>query len=89
MQRGDIRRYKRNCGVPPLFRQPQKDISTTREAREEEEQGRGKKEIRSGGVVEDRTQPVEEVRTATPSSSPKRTKKKNNNRDYRGNVTRT
>jgi len=58
----------------PLLRQPQKDMSTTTEARQEEERGRGKQEIRSGGVVEDRTRPVEEVRTATPSSSPKRTK---------------
>jgi len=58
----------------PLLRQPQKDMSTTTEVWEEEERGRGKQEIRSGGVVEDRTQPVKEVRTATPSSSPKRTK---------------
>jgi len=30
-------------------------MSTTTGAREEEEQGRGKQEIRSGGVAEDRT----------------------------------
>jgi len=58
----------------PLLRQTQKDISTTIEVREEEELGRGKQKIRSGGVVEDRTQPVEELKTATPSNSPKRTK---------------
>jgi len=61
----------------PLLRQPQEDVSTTTEAREEEERGRGKQEIRSGVAVEDRTQPVEEVRTATPSSSPKRAKNEN------------
>jgi len=59
----------------PLLRQPHKDMSTTTEAWEEEERWRGKQEIRSGRVVEDRTQPSEEVSTATPSSSPKRTKK--------------
>jgi len=32
----------------PLLRQPQEDKSTTTEAREEEERGRGKQEIRSG-----------------------------------------
>jgi hypothetical protein len=56
-------------------------LATTRrheyhkEAREEEERRRGKQEIRSVGVVEDRTQPVEEARAATPSSSPERTRK--------------
>jgi len=50
-------------------------MSTTTEVREEEVRVRGKQEIRRGGVVEDRTQPVKEVRTATPSSSFKRTKK--------------
>ena len=59
----------------PLFRQPQENMNTTTESREEEERGRGKQEIRSGAVVEDRTQPVEEVRTTTPSSSPIRKKK--------------
>jgi len=58
-----------------LLRQLQEDTSTTTVAREVEERGRGKQEIRSGGVVEDRTQPVEEVRTATPSSSAKKRKK--------------
>jgi len=57
------------------LRQPQEDMSTTTEAREKEERGRGKQEIRSGRLLEDRTQPVEEVRTANPSSSPKRTTK--------------
>jgi len=65
----------------PLLRQPQEDMSTTTEAREKEERGRGKQEIRSGGVVEDRTQPLVEVRNATPSSSPKRTK--HEKREYR------
>ena len=59
----------------PLLLQPQEDVSTTTEAREEEERGRGKQEIRSGGVVEDRTQPIEEMRTAITSRSAKRTKK--------------
>ena len=59
----------------PLVRQPQEDMSTTTETRNEEKGGREKQEIRSGGVVDDRTQPVEEVRTATPSNSPKGTKK--------------
>ena len=38
-----------------LHRQPQEDTSTTTEAREEQERGRGKHVIRSGGVAEDRT----------------------------------
>ena len=59
----------------PLLRQPQEDTSATTEAREEEQRGRGKQEIRRRGGVEDRTQPIEEVRTATPLSNPKRTKK--------------
>ena len=59
-----------------VLRQPQEDMSTTTEAREEDERGIGKKEIRSGGVVEDRTQPVEELRAATASCSPK-SKKEN------------
>ena len=58
----------------PLLRQPQEDLSTTTEVREEEEHGRERQEIKSGEVVEDRTQPVEEVGTATSSSGPKRTK---------------
>ena len=33
----------------PLLRQPQEDMSTTTMMREEEERGRGKQEIRSGG----------------------------------------
>ena len=33
-------------------------------------------QLEGKGVVEDRTQPVEEVMTTTPSSSPKRTKKR-------------
>ena len=70
-----------------LLQQPQEDMSTTTEAWEDEERGRGKQEITSGGVV-DHTQPVEEVRTATPSISPQRTKK-NYNRKYRGEVART
>jgi hypothetical protein len=45
-----------------LLRQPQDVMSTTTEAGEEEERGRGKQEIRSGGVVEDHTQPVEMVK---------------------------
>ena len=73
----------------PILRQPQEDMSTTTEAWEEEERVKGKQEIRSTRVVEDHTQPVEEVRTATPSSSPKRTKKKKKNRKYRGKVART
>jgi len=60
----------------PLLRQPQEDINTTTEVREEEEHGRGRQEIKSGEVVEDRTQPVEEVGTATPSSAPPPKKKK-------------
>ena len=58
----------------PILQQPQ-GARTTMEAREEEERERGGQEIRSGEVVEDRTQPVEEMRTATTSSSSKRTKK--------------
>ena len=59
----------------PLLRQPQEDMSTTTVARKEKERGRGRQDIRSAEVVEDRTQPVEEVWTA-PASSPKRIKKK-------------
>jgi len=39
----------------PLFWQPQEDMSTTKDSREEQERGKGKQDIRSGGVVEDRT----------------------------------
>ena len=56
----------------PLLRQPQENMNSTTESREEEERGRGKQEIRSGAVVDDRTQPVEEVSTATTSSSHKK-----------------
>ena len=68
----------------PLLRQTQEDTSTTTEAREEEERRRGKQEFRSGGVVEDRTQPVEEVRTRPRRAVPKG--QKNENRKYRGKV---
>jgi len=50
----------------PLLRQTQEHMSTTTRAPEEAERGRGKQEIRNRGVMEDRTQPVEEVRIATP-----------------------
>jgi len=43
----------------PKLRQPDEGTRTSKEAREEEERGRGRKEIRSGGVVEDHTQSVE------------------------------
>jgi len=89
LRRGDIRDTNATVKCQPLLRQSQEDINTTTEAREKEERGRGMQEIRSGGVVEDRTQPVEEVRTATPSNSPKRTKKEKENREYRGTVART
>ena len=78
MRRGDIRRYKHKGGVPTTTLATTRRHEYHKEAREEEERRRGKQEIRSVGVVEDRTQPVEEVRTATPSSSPKRTKKREN-----------
>ena len=58
----------------PLLRQPQEDMSTTTEVREEEEHGRGRQEIIRGEVVEDCTQPVEEVGTATTSSGHKKIK---------------
>jgi len=77
MDCGDEILGDRNATVKcqPLLRQPQEDMSTTTEAWKEEELGRGKQETRSGGVMKDHTQPVEEVRTATPSISPKKTKK--------------
>jgi len=65
-----------NGGVPTLTSATTRDTSTTTETRKEEERGRRKQDIRSGGMVEDLIQSVEEVRTATPSSSPKRTKEK-------------
>ena len=59
----------------PLLRQPQEDMSSTTVVREEEEHGRERQEIRIGGVVEEHTQPVDEVGTGAPSSRPRRTKK--------------
>jgi len=75
MRRGDIRGYKRNGGVlTPISATTRRHEYHNRDAggRGTREREAGNQKWESGGGS---TQPVEEVRTATPSSSPKRTKK--------------